>query len=120
VHGRTIGALALTMTARSQRSFGPEDETLAGELAARAAMAIENSRLHSALAARERQQAAVSRLGQMALGEVDLQPLFEATVVEVGHVLEADVVNILQLTPSGDAFLLTSGVGWRRGMVGKT
>jgi PAS domain S-box-containing protein len=43
--GRSIGVLSL-VSAESGRSFGDEDITLAGELARRAATAIENARLY--------------------------------------------------------------------------
>ncbi|MEZ0241625.1 MAG: ATP-binding protein [Chloroflexota bacterium] len=82
------------------------------------AAALARVRLHAALAARERQQAAVSRLGQMALSETGLEPLFEATVTEVAQVLEVDVVNILEREPAADSLLLVAGVGWPPGHVG--
>ncbi|MFL5777954.1 MAG: GAF domain-containing protein [Chloroflexota bacterium] len=117
LHGRTIGALALTAT-EAGRVFGPEETTLAEELAARAAMAIENSRLYSALVAREVQQAAVARLGQRALTEPDLEPLFEATVVELAEVLDVEFTKILELQPSGQ-LRVVAGFGWGPGIVGQ-
>jgi K+-sensing histidine kinase KdpD len=81
------------------------------------AAALARVRLHEALAARERQQAAVSRLGQMALTELELPPLFEATVNEVAVVLGVDVVNILE-RQDDDSLLLVAGVGWPPGLVG--
>jgi len=59
VGGHTIGALALTTTTASGRSFEPDDLALAGELASRAALAIENARLYSALAERATRAGAV-------------------------------------------------------------
>jgi len=82
------------------------------------AAALARVRLHDALAARERQQAAVSRLGQMALTELDLPLLFETTVNEVAAVLGVDVVNILERRKVDDSLLLVAGVGWSPGLVG--
>jgi K+-sensing histidine kinase KdpD len=81
------------------------------------AAALARVRLHDALAARERQQAAVSRLGQMALTELDLAPLFDATANEVAVVLGVDVVNILERRQD-DSLLLVAGIGWPPGLVG--
>jgi GAF domain-containing protein len=118
VGGRTIGAISLTTTGASGRSFEPEDQALAAELASRAALAIENARLYSALAARETQQAAVARLGQLALTEQELQPLFEATVAEVTNVLGVEYAKVLDLDPDGGRLRLVAGIGWREGLVG--
>jgi K+-sensing histidine kinase KdpD len=82
------------------------------------AAALARVRLHDALAARERQQAAVSRLGQMALTELELSPLFKTTVTEVAAVLGVDVVNILERREADDSLLLVAGVGWPSGVVG--
>jgi signal transduction histidine kinase len=120
VGGRTIGAISLTTTVDSHRSFEPDDVALAGDLGSRAALAIENARLYSALVARETQQAAVARLGQLALAEQELQPLFDATVAEMASVLGIEFAKILQLEPDGRALRLVAGVGWRSGLVGTT
>ena len=117
-HGTPIGAISLTQTRRSGRTFDDESRRLAEELAARAALAIENARLYSALAARERQQAAVARLGQLALTEQELPPLFEAVVAELASVLDVPFVELLELAPDRRSLLLVAGVGWRAGVVG--
>jgi K+-sensing histidine kinase KdpD len=117
-NGRAIGALSLTTTGASRRPLTEDDLVLTEQLASRAALAIENARLHSALAARERQQAAVSRLGQLALGEMELEPLFEETVSLIGAVLVADVTNILRLEDPPEGFRLVAGTGWRPELVG--
>jgi K+-sensing histidine kinase KdpD len=117
-HGRTRGALALTTTAASGRRITDEDVTVAQELASRAAFALENADLYHALGARERQQAAVARLGQLALGESELSALFDATIREVAAVLEVDIASILQLRPDGKELRLIAGAGWPAGVVG--
>jgi GAF domain-containing protein len=118
VGGHTIGALALTTTTASGRSFEPDDLALAGELASRAALAIENARLYSALAERATRQAAVARLGQLALTEQELGPLFEATVGELATVLEVELAKVLEFEPEHDQFTLRAGVGLQPGLVG--
>ncbi|MEO8571248.1 MAG: GAF domain-containing protein [Chloroflexota bacterium] len=118
VGGRSIGAISLTTTAASGRTFDADDMALAGDLATRAALAIENARLYSALVARELQQAAVARLGQLALAEQDLQPLFDATARELASVLEIEFAKILELEPDRRQMRLVAGIGWRPGLVG--
>jgi len=118
VGGKTIGALALTSTSESAHSFDADDLTLAEELASRAALAIENARLYEALLAREAQQAAVARLGQLALDEQEIPPLLDAMVVELVKVLEVEFAKILELQPGGRTLKLVAGVGWRPGLVG--
>jgi signal transduction histidine kinase/transcriptional regulator with GAF, ATPase, and Fis domain len=117
--GKTIGALALTSTTESGRSFELEDLALAEELASRAALAIDNARLYEALLARESQQAAVARLGQLALDEQEIPPLLDAIVVELAKVLEVEFAKILELQPGGRTLKLVAGVGWRPGLVGE-
>jgi K+-sensing histidine kinase KdpD len=118
VGGKTIGALALTSTTESERSFDADDVALAEELASRAALAIDNARLYEALLAREAQQAAVARLGLLALDEQEIPPLIEAIVVELAKVLEVEFAKILELQPGGRTLKLVAGVGWRPGLVG--
>ena len=118
VGGKTIGALSLTSTTETARSFDSDDVALAEELASRAALAIDNARLYEALLAREAQQAAVARLGQLALDEQDIPPLLEAIVVELAKVLEVEFAKILELQPGGGTLKLVAGVGWRAGLVG--
>ena len=118
VGGRTIGAISLTTTQATHRGFDADDMALAGDLASRAALAIENARLYSALVAREGQQAAVARLGQLALTEQELQPLLDATVTEVTTVLGVEFAKILELQPDGRHLRLVAGIGWAEGLVG--
>jgi GAF domain-containing protein len=116
--GKTIGAIALTTTAASNRTFDADDLALAGDLAARAALAIENARLYSALVARESQQSAVARIGQLALSEQELQPLLDATARELASVLQVEFAKILEFEPDHRRLRLIAGVGWRPGLVG--
>jgi signal transduction histidine kinase len=56
--GTVLGALLLVATTRTHRRFGPDDVRNAEELARRAAVAVDNARLHQAsVAAREQAEA---------------------------------------------------------------
>jgi|KBSMisStaDraftv2_1062788.scaffolds.fasta_scaffold00798_1 PAS domain S-box-containing protein len=58
--GRTLGALAV-LQAESGRNFTPGDEALLGEIAQRAALAIDNARLYSEAEAARRQAELANR-----------------------------------------------------------
>ncbi|MEG4800783.1 EAL domain-containing protein [Microcoleus sp. ARI1-B5] len=68
---------------------------------------------------RARQQAAVAYLGQQALAETDLSALMDKAAVLIAQTLDVDYCQLLELLPSGHAFLLRSGVGWQPGLVGR-
>lgn len=65
-----------------------------------------------------RQQAAVARLGQIALSGLDLDALMDQIVVVVAQTLDVEYVKILELQPGGQELRLKAGVGWRDGRVG--
>ncbi|HEY1376040.1 MAG TPA: GAF domain-containing protein, partial [Gemmataceae bacterium] len=70
--GRTLGALTLA-TAESGRHFGPADLSLAQELAARAALAVDNARLFAeARQAAERHRTAEEQLALLAEASASL------------------------------------------------
>jgi PAS domain S-box-containing protein len=77
----------------------------------------ERRKAEESLRIRERQQAAVARLGMRALGS-DLAALMDEAVALTASVLGADRCEILELLPEGESFLLRAGVGWREGSVG--
>ncbi len=68
---------------------------------------------------RELQQAAVAKLGLLALSDIDFQGLMDQTVRQVAHVLNAEFCKVLQYQPKDDNFLLASGIGWQESLVGK-
>ncbi|WP_040666518.1 GAF domain-containing protein, partial [Nitrolancea hollandica] len=72
------------------------------------------------LRARARQQAAVARLGQRALADIDLDSLLAEAVTLITQTLDVEFVKLLELLPDGDTFLLRAGAGWRAGLVGQT
>ncbi len=72
-----------------------------------------------ALNARVHQQAAVAKLGQLALAETDLFTLMDEAVALVAQSIEVDYCLVLELLPDGDAMLMKAGVGWQEGLVGQ-
>jgi len=68
------------------------------------------------LLARSRQQAAVARLGQRALSEVDMVTLMQEACTIVAEVLGVEMTKFFELDEG--EMLLLAGVGWRPGLVG--
>ena len=67
---------------------------------------------------RARQQAAVAYLGQQALADTDLSALMDKAAVLIAQTLDVEYCQLLELLPSGHAFLLRAGVGWQPGLIG--
>ena len=70
------------------------------------------------LRARERQQAAIARLGQEALAGTDLSSLLDDAVRLVANTLDVEFAKVLEVLPGKDDLLLRAGVGWTEGLVG--
>jgi len=64
------------------------------------------------------QQAAISRLGRLALAGGDLDELMRIAVAELADKLRVEFTKLLELLPDGTSFLLKHGVGWKDGLVG--
>ncbi|MEM6752461.1 MAG: PAS domain-containing protein [Cyanobacteria bacterium P01_C01_bin.38] len=64
------------------------------------------------------QQALVAELSQAALAGMDLNCLMHQAVTTIAQCLEVEFCKILELLPSGNEFLLRSGIGWHSGLVG--
>ena len=79
----------------------------------------ERTRAEADLQARERQQAAVARLGERAITTVHLTDLFDAAVALVSDTLAVPYCKLLELQADGESLLLRAGVGWRAGDVGQ-
>ncbi len=77
----------------------------------------ESKRAAETLAARARQQAAVARLGQIALTGMRLDTLFSAAVEAVAEGLQTPYAKVLELLPDGENLLLRAGTGWKEGYV---
>ena len=84
-----------------------------------AADITKRKRAEVALATRLKQQATVTRLGQMALSGCPLTELFDRTTRSVAESFGVEYCKVLELLPDGESLLLRSGVGWREGLVGR-
>lgn len=68
---------------------------------------------------RKSQQAAVAELGRIALAGAGRQELADATTRLLAENLGVEHAGVLELSAEGDHFLVTAGVGWRDGIVGR-
>jgi two-component system CheB/CheR fusion protein len=67
---------------------------------------------------RERQQASLAELGELALSGQTLQSLAERAVDMIQKSLGVHYAKLLEMLPEGDKLLLRAGVGWKSGIVG--
>ncbi len=66
-----------------------------------------------------RQQTAVARLGQLAVGcSFALDELFDSAVRTIADTLDVKFCKVLELLPGGEELRLRAGVGWQEGLVG--
>jgi PAS domain S-box-containing protein len=79
----------------------------------------DDRRAEAELAVRARQQEVVAELGRHALVQRDPASLLDAAVLAVGRTLGTDYVEVLELRPERDAFVLRAGMGWGAGLVGE-
>jgi signal transduction histidine kinase len=80
--GQLLGVLALVL-AESGRRYGPDDLALGQELAARAALALDNARLYQAEQATRRRLAILAEAGAALTASLD----FEATLARVARLV---------------------------------
>jgi len=127
VRSRSIGVISLVST--RPRVFTHEHLDLLTAFAGSAAIAIDHSRLYndlekrveqrtSQLSDRERQQAAVARLGQEALENIDFDALLGKAVNLLAQTLGVDYAVVLELLPHEGELLVRAGVGRSPGFVG--
>lgn len=62
-----------------------------------------------------RKQAAVARLGQLALSGASLTLLMDEATTAVARALGVKYSKVLELLPGGESLILRAGVGWRKG-----
>lgn len=72
-----------------------------------------------ASASLKRQQEAIARLTRSALLDRDLSQVMDESVALVSQALRVELCHVLELLPSRSGYLLTAGVGWRPGLVGR-
>jgi PAS domain S-box-containing protein len=104
---------------RARRTFTADDVNFLQSMANVLGGAIRQRRAEETLRQRARQQAAVARLGQIALAENDLDRLLNQAVTMVAETLEVELCKALELLPGGSEVLLRAGVGWKPGLVGR-
>ncbi len=66
------------------------------------------------------QQAAIADFGLDALSGMEINKLLNKAAEIATKTLDLEFCEVLELLPDGDSFVLTSGVGWTEGSVGKT
>jgi PAS domain S-box-containing protein len=110
---------ALTLATAGDRSFTANDASFGEELGRRVGTVLEKVRLNAQLSGKLGGQEAVARLGQLALVNHELGPVFEAAVKELSKVLDADIVAIMEHQPARHTLRIVAGSGWTRGVVGK-
>ncbi|MDQ8186221.1 chemotaxis protein CheB [Pelagicoccus sp. SDUM812002] len=74
---------------------------------------------HVQLELRERQAATVSELGQTALSGTPIDKLFQLAVEALQTTLGSDFSKVLELRSDEGKLLLSYGLGWKPGLVGK-
>ena len=121
--GRTFGALTLVASGAGRR-YGPEDLELAQELAARAALAVDNARLHRAEeVARHEAEGAAERAGRLlevtARLARDLSPAeVAATIVDHGRdAMGASAGGLMLLGADGGELELLEHRGYSEAVV---
>jgi PAS domain S-box-containing protein len=67
------------------------------------------------LRARARQQAAVAELGQSALSGAEVEDLMQSAAHRLADVLGVDLVEVLELQPDREWFVMRGAVGWDEG-----
>lgn len=73
--------------------------------------------VEASLRERERQQSAVARLGQFALGEPSAQSVMDEAIRTLTATLGVEFAKVLECLPSGKHLRLRAGAGWTGGYV---
>lgn len=117
VRNRVVGVLSAGYRDGTRR-YGPPDLRLLGELARRAALALDNALLYRAVQRAETREAALAELGQQALGGMPYDELSQAAAETLADVMGVPFGEVLRLRPDRRELVLGAGVGWREGLVG--
>ena len=73
---------------------------------------------YRALEVRERQQACVARLGQLAVKKDSRKELFDRATESLVEAFGVEMANLLQLSPNGESLVMVNGVGWDQKLIG--
>ena len=101
------------------RRYGPEDLELLGDLARRAALAVDNALLYGQVGRAEQRQAVIAILGQRALAGDPLGELLSYAARSLSEMLDVPFAEVLALAEDGRRLDLIAGVGWHEGAVGR-
>lgn len=80
---------------------------------------IGSSNIEQELKTRLHQQEVLTKIGRVALTTPTLEALFDKTVGLIAKTLEVEYCEVLKLPPGEGELVLVSGVGWKRGYVGR-
>jgi PAS domain S-box-containing protein len=115
---RVLGVISVGVRAGRQ-GYERADLELLGEVARRAALAIDNALLYRRVDRGEQRQAVLAAVGRLALSGVALSELFEFAARKLADTLGAPYTEVLELMPGGRQLRLVAGVGWRKGRIGR-
>lgn len=118
VRDRVLGVLSVGFGAGARR-YTPADLAVVGELARRAALALDNALLYRAVQRTETRQAALAMLGREALGGLPYAELAQNAAEAIARVMEVPFVEVLELEEDRRQLLLVGGVGWEKGSIGR-
>ncbi|MEA5418241.1 EAL domain-containing protein [Spirulina sp. CCNP1310] len=104
--------------ARITAYSGSEVLAIIRDITSQQAHLRDRAQTQSQLHQRLRQQAIVAKLGQKALANQNLDLLMQQAIRLVSRTLDVKFGYVLELLPNGQAFLLRSGTGWERSLVG--
>jgi len=109
----------LSAHTKRHREFTEDDVNFFQSVANIIAAAIHRTRSEEELEARARQQAAVAKLGQKALQQMDLQALKTEAALAITETLDIEFCKILKRLPNNAGMRMIAGVGWKPGLVGE-
>jgi PAS domain S-box-containing protein len=114
---RVLGVISVGVRA-GRPAYGEADLELLGELARRAALAIDNALLYREVDRGARRQAALAAVGRAALAGMTQSELLQYAAAQLADTLGTPFSEVLEVMPTGRFLRLVAGVGWRKGRVG--
>ncbi|MGO8673496.1 MAG: GAF domain-containing protein [Capsulimonadaceae bacterium] len=116
--GRTLGTITFITSRKSQRRYGPDDLSLAEDLAQRAAVAVDNARLYRKRAAAldlhsagERKLALLAEASQQMLASTRLEDLQPAILDLAQRLVAADAYALWRRDPETSTWHMSASTG---------